>query len=72
MWLLGQFLLGGHRFAPDCDIWGDVPMMDRFLPRHGLIWRATRFYPAVTPAKFSCGGIMVSGRKSVCAVAGAR
>ncbi|MFS8023634.1 hypothetical protein Hanom_Chr16g01453731 [Helianthus anomalus] len=37
-------------------------MMDRFLPRPGSIRRATRFYPAVTPASFSCGGSMVSGR----------
>ncbi|MFS8027541.1 hypothetical protein Hanom_Chr16g01499861 [Helianthus anomalus] len=50
----------------------DVPMMDRILPRHGAILRATRFYPAVTPASLSCGGSMVSGRKSACAAAGAR
>ncbi|MFS7944596.1 hypothetical protein Hanom_Chr06g00514121 [Helianthus anomalus] len=47
-------------------------MKDRFLPRHGSTWRATRFYPAVTPASFSCGGNMVSGRRSVRAAAGAR
>ncbi|MFS7941007.1 hypothetical protein Hanom_Chr05g00471111 [Helianthus anomalus] len=29
--------------------------------------RATRFYPAVTPASLLCGGNMVSGRKSACA-----
>ncbi|MFS8024611.1 hypothetical protein Hanom_Chr16g01465241 [Helianthus anomalus] len=50
----------------------DVPMMDRFLPTHGSIRRATRFYPAVTPAKFSCESSMVSGRRSVRATAGAR
>ncbi|MFS7973295.1 hypothetical protein Hanom_Chr12g01127171 [Helianthus anomalus] len=47
-------------------------MMDRILPRHGAVLRATRFYPAVTPASLSCGGSMVSGRKSACAAAGAR
>ncbi|MFS7923375.1 hypothetical protein Hanom_Chr03g00259991 [Helianthus anomalus] len=57
--------------TPGCGIWGDVPMMDRFLPRHGSIRRASRFYPAVTPATFSCGGSMVSGRRPVCAAAGA-
>ncbi|MFS7939389.1 hypothetical protein Hanom_Chr05g00451131 [Helianthus anomalus] len=75
MWLLGRFLLEGHRLTgsiPGCGILGDVPMMDRFLPRHGSIRRATRFYPAVTPASFSCEGSMVSGRRSVCAAAGAR
>ncbi|MFS7910211.1 hypothetical protein Hanom_Chr02g00103581 [Helianthus anomalus] len=29
----------------------------------------TRFYPAVTLASLSCGGSMVSGRKSACAAA---
>ncbi|MFS7941709.1 hypothetical protein Hanom_Chr06g00479431 [Helianthus anomalus] len=47
-------------------------MMARFLLRHGSGWRATRFYPAVTPASLSCGGSMVSGRRSACAGAGAR
>ncbi|MFS7916391.1 hypothetical protein Hanom_Chr02g00176581 [Helianthus anomalus] len=47
-------------------------MMDRILPRHGAVLRATRFYPAVTSASLSCGGSMVSGRKSACAAAGAR
>ncbi|MFS7952675.1 hypothetical protein Hanom_Chr07g00609731 [Helianthus anomalus] len=46
-------------------------MMDRFLPRHGSIRRATRFYPVVTPASFSCGGSMVFGRRSVRAAVGA-
>ncbi|MFS7956936.1 hypothetical protein Hanom_Chr07g00660531 [Helianthus anomalus] len=39
----------------------DVPMMDHFLPRHGSIRRATRFYPAVTPASFSCGAVWFPG-----------
>ncbi|MFS7970222.1 hypothetical protein Hanom_Chr09g00818491 [Helianthus anomalus] len=43
-----------------------------FLPRHGAVLRATRFYPAGTPASLSCEGSMVSGRKSACATAGAR
>ncbi|MFS7969166.1 hypothetical protein Hanom_Chr09g00805971 [Helianthus anomalus] len=43
-----------------------------YLPRHGAVLRATRFYPAVTPASLSCGGSMVSGRMSACATAGAR
>ncbi|MFS7923949.1 hypothetical protein Hanom_Chr03g00266871 [Helianthus anomalus] len=47
-------------------------MMYRFLPRHGSIRRATRFYPPVTSASFSCGGSMVSGRRSVRAAADAR
>ncbi|MFS8028496.1 hypothetical protein Hanom_Chr16g01511281 [Helianthus anomalus] len=47
-------------------------MMDRILSRHGAVLRATRFYPVVTPASLSCGGSMVSGRKSACAAAGAR
>ncbi|MFS8005017.1 hypothetical protein Hanom_Chr13g01232541 [Helianthus anomalus] len=47
-------------------------MMDRFLPRHGLIRRATRFYPAVTPTSFSCEGSMVSGQRSDRAAAEAR
>ncbi|MFS7966734.1 hypothetical protein Hanom_Chr09g00777251 [Helianthus anomalus] len=51
---------------------GVVLMMDRFLPRHGLIWRATRSYPAVTPVSLSYGDNMVSGRKSVRAATGAR
>ncbi|MFS7932371.1 hypothetical protein Hanom_Chr04g00367091 [Helianthus anomalus] len=41
-----------------------VPMIDRLLPRHGTVLRATRFYPAVTSASLSCEGSMVSGRKS--------
>ncbi|MFS7902988.1 hypothetical protein Hanom_Chr01g00018331 [Helianthus anomalus] len=49
----------------------DVPMIDRILPRHGAVLRATRLYPAVTPASLSCGGSMVSGQKSACAAAGA-
>ncbi|MFS7927036.1 hypothetical protein Hanom_Chr04g00304191 [Helianthus anomalus] len=59
---------------PGCGVllWGVVPMMDRFLPRHGSIRRATRFYPAVSPASLSCEGSMVSGRRSVKAAAGAR
>ncbi|MFS7899140.1 hypothetical protein Hanom_Chr00s045823g01776681 [Helianthus anomalus] len=48
-----------------------VPMMDRFLPRHGSIRRAIRFYPAVTLASLSCGGSMVSGRRLVRAASGA-
>ncbi|MFS8025512.1 hypothetical protein Hanom_Chr16g01475911 [Helianthus anomalus] len=44
--------------------------MDCFLPRQGSIWRATQFYPTVTLARFSFGGSMVSGRKSVCVTAG--
>ncbi|MFS7910177.1 hypothetical protein Hanom_Chr02g00103181 [Helianthus anomalus] len=51
---------------------GVVPMMDRFLPRHGSIRRATRFYPVVTLASLSCGGSMVSGRRSVRAAVGAQ
>ncbi|MFS7983888.1 hypothetical protein Hanom_Chr11g00979931 [Helianthus anomalus] len=47
-------------------------MIDRILPRHGAVLRATRFYPAVTPASLSCGGSMVSGRKSACVAAGAQ
>ncbi|MFS7899617.1 hypothetical protein Hanom_Chr16g01435781 [Helianthus anomalus] len=47
-------------------------MMARFLPRHGSGWRETRFYPTVTPASLSCGGSMVSGRRSACAGARAR
>ncbi|MFS7901763.1 hypothetical protein Hanom_Chr01g00003521 [Helianthus anomalus] len=47
-------------------------MMDRFLRRDGLIRKTIRFYPAVTPARFSCEGSMVSGRRSICAAAGAR
>ncbi|MFS7956521.1 hypothetical protein Hanom_Chr07g00655561 [Helianthus anomalus] len=47
-------------------------MMYRILPRHGVVFRATRFYPAVTPASLSYGGSMVSGRKSACAAAGAQ
>ncbi|MFS8014660.1 hypothetical protein Hanom_Chr15g01347131 [Helianthus anomalus] len=47
-------------------------MMDRILPRHGAVLRATRFYSAVTPASLSCEGSMVSGRKSACAAAGAQ
>ncbi|MFS7973756.1 hypothetical protein Hanom_Chr09g00860431 [Helianthus anomalus] len=54
-----------------CGIRGDVPMMARFLPRHGSGWRATRFYPAVIPANLSCEDSMVSGRMSACAGAGA-
>ncbi|MFS8017978.1 hypothetical protein Hanom_Chr15g01386711 [Helianthus anomalus] len=50
----------------------DVAMMDRFLLRYGSIRRATRFYPSVTPASFSCEGSMVSGRRLVIAAAGAR
>ncbi|MFS7951442.1 hypothetical protein Hanom_Chr07g00595321 [Helianthus anomalus] len=46
--------------------------MDRFLPRYGSIRRATRFYPAVTPASFSCDDSMVSGRRSVRAAATTR
>ncbi|MFS8009808.1 hypothetical protein Hanom_Chr14g01289681 [Helianthus anomalus] len=46
-------------------------MMDRILPRHGAVLRATCFYPVVTPASLSCVGKMVSGRKSACAAAGA-
>ncbi|MFS7958775.1 hypothetical protein Hanom_Chr08g00682671 [Helianthus anomalus] len=46
-------------------------MTDCFLLRHGSIRRTTRFYPVVTPARFSCGGSMVSRRRSVCAAAGA-
>ncbi|MFS7941041.1 hypothetical protein Hanom_Chr05g00471521 [Helianthus anomalus] len=38
-------------------------MMDRFLPRHGSIRRATRFYTAVTPARFSCWDNIVSGQR---------
>ncbi|MFS8029965.1 hypothetical protein Hanom_Chr17g01528521 [Helianthus anomalus] len=47
-------------------------MMARFLPRHGSGWRATRFYAVVTLASLSCGGSMVSGRRSACAEAGAQ
>ncbi|MFS7911258.1 hypothetical protein Hanom_Chr02g00115991 [Helianthus anomalus] len=75
MWLLGRFLLGGHRFDSrlrHLGGGGGVPMMDRFLPRHGSIRRATRFYPVVTPATFSCEDSMVSRRRSVCAAAEAR
>ncbi|MFS8009910.1 hypothetical protein Hanom_Chr14g01290871 [Helianthus anomalus] len=43
--------------------------MDHILPRHGTVLRATRFYPAVTPASLSYEGSMVSGRKSACATA---
>ncbi|MFS8022943.1 hypothetical protein Hanom_Chr16g01445521 [Helianthus anomalus] len=46
--------------------------MDRFLTRHGSIRRVTQFYLAVTPASLSCGGSMVSGRRSVRTAAGAR
>ncbi|MFS7934675.1 hypothetical protein Hanom_Chr05g00394441 [Helianthus anomalus] len=34
-------------------------MIDRILPRHGAVLRATQFYPAVTPASLSCGGSIV-------------
>ncbi|MFS7995654.1 hypothetical protein Hanom_Chr12g01120481 [Helianthus anomalus] len=58
--------------TPTCGIRGDVPMMARFLPRHGSGWRANRFYLVVIPASLSCRGSMVSGRRSACAGAGAR
>ncbi|MFS7933373.1 hypothetical protein Hanom_Chr04g00378981 [Helianthus anomalus] len=51
---------------------GGSPNDGSFLLRHDAVLRATRFYPAVTPASLSCGGNMVSGRRSACATAGAR
>ncbi|MFS7971217.1 hypothetical protein Hanom_Chr09g00830111 [Helianthus anomalus] len=67
------FLLGGRRFDSWLRHTGDgSPNDGSFLPRHGAVLRATRFYPAVISASLSCGGSMVSGRKSACATAGAR
>ncbi|MFS7972342.1 hypothetical protein Hanom_Chr09g00843631 [Helianthus anomalus] len=59
--ILGYGVMGGGR-----------PNDGSFLPRHGAVLRATRFYLAVTPASLSCGGNMVSGRRSACATVGAR
>ncbi|MFS7989421.1 hypothetical protein Hanom_Chr11g01046641 [Helianthus anomalus] len=68
-----DFHLGGRRFDSRLrHTGGGSPNDGSFLPRHGAVLRATRFYSAVTPASLSCGGRMVSGRKSAFAMAGAR
>ncbi|MFS7976241.1 hypothetical protein Hanom_Chr10g00890151 [Helianthus anomalus] len=51
---------------------GGRPNDGSFLPRHGAVLRATRFYQVVTPTILSCEGSMVSKRRSACATAGVR